>query len=166
MSEAAWTPAYVGLGSNLDDPLAQLRRALDALTSLPDTRRVACSSFYWNPPMGPAGQPDYLNAVAGLLTRLPPALLLAELQRIEAAQGRERDGPRWGPRTLDLDLLLHGRACSSDESLELPHPGIVERPFVLVPLAEVAPGLRLPDGRGVAGLAAACEAAGLLRKAH
>ena len=166
MSGAAWTPAYVGLGSNLDDPLAQIRCALDALARLPVTRRVACSSFYWNPPMGPAGQPDYLNAVAGLLTLLPPAALLAGLQDIEAAQGRERAGPRWGPRTLDLDLLLHGQACSSDESLALPHPGIADRPFVLVPLAEVAPGLRLPDGRRVASLAAACAAAGLLRATH
>jgi 2-amino-4-hydroxy-6-hydroxymethyldihydropteridine diphosphokinase len=165
MAGEPWTPAYVGLGSNLDNPPAQLRRALAALARLPETRRVASSGFYWNPPMGPPGQPDYLNAVAGLLTLLSPPALLAELRQIEAAQGRERDGPHWGPRTLDLDLLLHGQTCSADESLALPHPGIADRPFVLVPLAEVAPGLRLPDGREVARLAAACGAAGLVRVA-
>nr|WP_240900845.1 2-amino-4-hydroxy-6-hydroxymethyldihydropteridine diphosphokinase [Thioalkalivibrio sp. XN8] len=158
-------PAYVGLGSNLDDPAGQLRRALASLAGLPATRLLCASSFYRSPPLGPASQPDYLNAVAGLLTTLPPLELLAALQAIETAQGRRRDGERWGPRTLDLDLLLHGGARLASAALTLPHPGLRERAFVLVPLAEIAPGLRLPDGALVARLAGAVDAAGLQRLA-
>jgi 2-amino-4-hydroxy-6-hydroxymethyldihydropteridine diphosphokinase len=164
MPPAGFMPAYVGLGSNLDDPAAQLSRALQALACLPDTRLVAVSGRYRNPPMGPAGQPDYLNAVAGLLTRLSPQALLAALQGIEHEQGRRRDGPRWGPRTMDLDLLAYGSARLESDALTLPHPGIRSRPFVLVPLAEVAPGLHLPDGQSVAALAAAVDATGLRRE--
>lgn len=154
MGARVLVPAYIGLGSNLDDPPAQLRAALDALAGLPSTRLVARSSFYRNPPMGPAGQPDFVNAVAALLTALPAAELLAELQQIEASQGRRHDGPRWGPRTLDLDLLMHGTQQLDSDTLTLPHPGLAERPFVLVPLLEVAPGLRTPRGELVARLAA------------
>lgn len=161
MAGGRFLPAYIGLGSNLDDPPRQLGRALEALAALPDTRLVSVSSFYRSPPLGPADQPDYLNAVAGLLTALPPAELLAALQAIETAQGRRRDGPRWGPRTLDLDLLLHGAARLATPALTLPHPGLRERAFVLVPLAEIAPGLRLPDGAAVARLAAAVDAGDL-----
>ena len=159
-------PAYVGLGSNLDDPRRQLEQALAAMASIPRTRLVAISGFYRNPPLGPPGQPDYLNAVAGLLTRLEPEGLLAALQEIETAQGRRRDGPRWGPRNIDLDLLLHGATRRDDAGLALPHPGLRERAFVLVPLAEIAPGLRLPgDGARVAELAGAADAAALQRVA-
>ncbi|MGD9387908.1 MAG: 2-amino-4-hydroxy-6-hydroxymethyldihydropteridine diphosphokinase [Gammaproteobacteria bacterium] len=158
-------PAYIGLGSNLDDPARQLAQAVAALGHLPSSRLVSVSSVYRNPPMGPADQPDYLNAVAGILTALEPAELLARLQAIEAAQGRRRDGERWGPRTLDLDLLLHGSVRLQSESLTLPHPGLRSRPFVLVPLAEIAPGLRLPDGSLVARLAAATPGDGLQRLA-
>lgn len=164
MPPAGFMPAYVGLGSNLDDPAGQLAKALDALAALPDTRLVAVSPRYRNPPLGPPDQPDYLNAVAGLLTRLSPRALLAALQGIEDAQGRRRDGQRWGPRTLDLDLLAYGTVRLESDALTLPHPGIGSRPFVLVPLAEVAPGLHLPDGRGVAALAAAVDATGLRRE--
>ena len=157
-------PAYVGLGSNLDDPGAQLSRALQALAGLPETLLVAVSGRYRNPPMGPRDQPDYLNAVAGLLTRLAPGALLAALQGIENDQGRRRDGPRWGARTLDLDLLAYGNVRLESDALTLPHPGICSRPFVLVPLAEVAPGLRLPDGQSVAALAAAADATALSRE--
>lgn len=157
-------PAYVGLGSNLDDPGAQLNRALQALAGLPETLLVAVSGRYRNPPMGPADQPDFLNAVAGLLTRLSPEALLAALQSIEKDQGRRRDGPRWGARTLDLDLLAYGSVRLDSDALTLPHPGICSRPFVLVPLAEVAPGLRLPDGQSVAALAAAVDATALSRE--
>lgn len=163
MSQRVQAPAYVGLGSNLDDPPAQLRRALAALARLPDTRLVAQSSFYQNPPMGPPGQPDFVNAVAALLTTLPALELLRELQAIETAHGRRRDGLRWGPRTLDLDLLIYGRAKSQDGTLTLPHPGIAERAFVLWPLCEVAPGLRLPGGALIASLAAAAGDGGLRR---
>lgn len=157
------TPAYVGLGSNLDDPAAQLRRALDALATVPRTRLVARSALYHNPPMGPQDQPDFVNAVAGLLTALTAPELLAQLRRLEDAQGRRRDGPQWGPRTLDLDLLLYGGLRHAGEDLTLPHPGLAERPFVLRPLCDIAPGLRLPDGRRVAALAVAAGDGGLVR---
>lgn len=153
------------MGSNLDDPPAQLRRALGALAAVSGVRVECCSPFYRNPPMGPADQPDFLNAVAGLLTTLAPEALLERLRAIEDAQGRRRDGPRWGPRTLDLDLLLHGATQLDGETLTLPHPGLVDRPFVLVPLADAAPGLRLPDGRLVAALARACDRSSLHRMA-
>ena len=156
-------PAYVGLGSNLHDPAAQLRAAIEALARLPRSRLVAHSAFYRNPPMGPQGQPDFVNAVAGLLTTLPAAEFLSELQEIEAAHGRRRDGPRWGPRTLDLDLLLHGGLRVDGPGLTLPHPGLGERPFVLIPLLELAPGLRLPGGPRIAQLAAAAGDGGLAR---
>lgn len=163
MAADALVPAYIGLGSNLDEPAVQLRRALTALGRLPGTRLVAVSSFYRNPPMGPQDQPDFVNAVAGLLTTLPAAELLAALQAIEDAQGRRRDGPRWGPRTLDLDLLVYGALRRDDEALVLPHPGIAARPFVVVPLHEIAPGLRLPGGASIERLAAAADRGGLAR---
>jgi 2-amino-4-hydroxy-6-hydroxymethyldihydropteridine diphosphokinase len=165
MSPGAQVPAYVGLGSNLDDPAAQLRTALDALARLPRTRLVASSAFYLNPPLGPPGQPDFVNAVAGLLTTLPAAELLAAMQAIEDAHGRRRDGPRWGPRTLDLDLLLYGDMQLESDHLVLPHPGLASRAFVLVPLLEVAPGLRLPGGMLLARLASAAGEGGLSRLA-
>lgn len=137
--------AYVGLGSNLSDPVAQVRRALRALGAMADTQLVAHSRLYRNPPMGPQDQPDYVNAVAALDSRLGAAELLAALQGIEQAQGRQRDGTRWGPRTLDLDLLLFGDETIATRGLSVPHPGIAERAFVLVPLAEIAPpGLVIP----------------------
>lgn len=163
MAAAVQVPAYVGLGSNLDDPVAQLHRALAALAKLPGTRLVTRSSFYRNPPMGPQAQPDFVNAVAGLLTTLPALDLLAALQAIEDAQGRRRDGPRWGPRTLDLDLLVFGDRQLASEALTLPHPGLAARPFVLVPLHEIAPGLRLPGGTSIGRLAAAADRASLAR---
>ncbi len=163
MSDGVLVPAYVGLGSNLDDPAMQLRRAFDALGALPQTRLVARSALYQNPPMGPAGQPDFVNAVAGLLTALAPDVLLAALQAIEDRHGRRRDGSRWGPRVLDLDLLLYGDRRLQTGTLTLPHPGLSERAFVLWPLAQVAPDLRLPLGARVASLAAAMGNADLRR---
>ncbi len=136
--------AYVGLGSNLAAPMAQLRDALVALAELPDSFLLQVSRFYRTPPMGPADQPDYFNAVACLETTLEPHALLDRLQSIERDQGRRRDGPRWGARTLDLDLLLWGEARVASERLSVPHPGISERIFVLRPLADLAPDLRLP----------------------
>lgn len=143
-----WVPAYIGLGSNLDDPPAQLRRALTALAQIPQTRLVTQSGFFRNPPMGVAGQPYFVNAVAAVLTRLTARELLAALKEIERSQGRVRaPGSRWGPRVLDLDLLVHGRARLDEDGLTLPHPGIAERNFVLFPLQEIAPGLTIP-GQG------------------
>ena len=138
--------AWIGLGSNLADPLAQLRRALDELDHLPETRLLAASSIYRSPPMGPKDQPDYFNAVARLETGLAPQALLAELQAIERAHDRVRER-RWGPRTLDLDILLYGGLIIDEPDLQVPHPGLHERAFVLYPLRELAPSLEIP-GRG------------------
>jgi len=163
MAAEILVPAYIGLGSNLDDPAAQLRGALAGLARLPQTRLIARSAMYRNPPMGPSGQPDFVNAVAGLLTTLPATGLMRALRSIEDAHGRRRDGPRWGPRTLDLDLLLYGSLRLETEALILPHPGMAERPFVLIPLLELAPGLRIPGGAMIAALAAAAGGGDLVR---
>lgn len=156
------TAAYVALGSNLDDPIEQVIVAFEALSALPGTRVTARSTLYGSRPMGPADQPDYVNAVAGLDTTLDPHGLLDQLQAIEDRAGRDRSGPRWGPRTLDLDLLLYGDTRCEDERMTLPHPGITERAFVLVPLAEIAPELVLPgEDRPVAHLAHWIDRSGL-----
>jgi 2-amino-4-hydroxy-6-hydroxymethyldihydropteridine diphosphokinase len=148
--------AFIGLGSNLDDPVAQVERALEALAALRDTRFVACSGLYQSEPMGPRDQPDYINAVAALDTRLGPHALLHALQAIETRQGRVRSGARWGPRTLDLDLLLYGMQHCHDAQLTVPHPGIQERPFVLYPLYEIAPDIDVPGLASLPELLAAC----------
>lgn len=135
---------FVGLGSNLEEPLDQLRRAFKSLASLPDSSLRAGSSIYVSPPFGPEDQPDYLNAVVWLETRLDPHTLLTHLQRIESAQGRRRDGERWGARTLDLDLLLFGSQTLQGTRLTIPHPEMAKRPFVLYPLAEIAAHLEVP----------------------
>jgi 2-amino-4-hydroxy-6-hydroxymethyldihydropteridine diphosphokinase len=136
---AHWIPAYVAIGSNLDDPVLQVRTAIEALARLPDTRRIAVSRLYRTAPMGPHEQPDFINAAAALLTQLPAAELLAGLQDIERRQGRVRPAARWGPRRIDLDLLACGEFVSTDAGLTLPHPGVPHRAFVLYPLAEIAP---------------------------
>lgn len=154
---------YIGLGSNLNDPAEQLQSAIEALQRIPQTRLAARSSLYRSPPLGPAGQPDYLNAVAALDTALPPWQLLDALQRIEHGQGRVRKAERWGPRTLDLDILLFGQRTIHNERLTVPHYHMHARPFVLYPLAEIAPNLQLPDGRHLAELLAHCSADALER---
>jgi len=144
------SPAWVALGGNLGDPRATLRRALRWLGALPHTRLERWSSLHRTAPVGPP-QPDFLNAVARLRTLLGPHELLAALQVLERAAGRRRE-VRWGPRTLDLDLLMYGdggRFVLGGAALELPHPRLHERPFVLAPLAEVDPGLVLANGRTV-----------------
>lgn len=158
-----WIPAYVGLGSNQDDPVAQVRQALRSLAGLPETRLLARSPLYRNPPLGGLAQPDYVNAVAGLLTRLPPLDLLDALLALETAQGRRRDGGRWASRTLDLDLLVYGRAQIDEPRLRVPHPGMAERNFVLFPLLDIAPGLEVPGLGSIARLAHAAGHAGLTR---
>jgi 2-amino-4-hydroxy-6-hydroxymethyldihydropteridine diphosphokinase len=151
-----WQPAYVGLGSNLDDPAGRVLAAFDALTAIDHTRLVRRSSLYRSPPMGPPGQPDYVNAVAGLLTTLAPTDLLGALQSIERDQGRIRNAAtRWGPRTLDLDLLVYGGQQIDEPALTVPHPGIGERDFVLLPLREIAPALLVPGSGSVSRLWAA-----------
>lgn len=138
--------AYIALGANLDDPLGQLRAALDALAALPGSRLLRASSFYRTAPVGAPGQPDYLNAVAALETTLPPEALLTALLAIEHDFGRQR-AYRNAPRTLDLDLLLYDDLVIDRPQLQIPHPRLHLRAFVVVPLAEIAPDLRLP-GRG------------------
>jgi 2-amino-4-hydroxy-6-hydroxymethyldihydropteridine diphosphokinase len=139
-----WVPAYVALGSNLAQPVRQVERAFEALAALPATRLVLRSSAYRSRPMGPVEQPDFVNAAAALLTQLDPATLLRELKALETRLGRELPAVRWGPRLIDLDLLVHGQTCCNEAALTLPHPGIAERDFVLVPLAEISPSLVVP----------------------
>lgn len=139
--------AWVALGSNLDDPMAQVRSALGVLASSSDWRLVLASRLYRSPPWGISDQPEFINAVAALETGLAPEQLLLALQDVERAHGRRRDGPRWGPRTLDLDLLLMDDRVIRSDRLSLPHPRMHERAFVLLPLRELAPDLIVP-GQG------------------
>jgi len=139
--------AYVGLGSNLDAPSEQVERALRALDALPQTRLVARSRLYRTAPWGGIAQPDFINAVAALDTGLDARNLMRALLEIEHRAGRRRDGERNGPRVLDLDLLLYGGGRIEESGLEVPHPRLHERAFVLVPLAEIAPDLTVP-GQG------------------
>ena len=141
---AVWQPAYIGLGSNLSDPAQQVRQALHGLTGLAQTLCVAVSRLYGSRPMGPVTQPDFVNAVAGLVTQLPAFELLRQLQRLEGAAGRPAVHEHWGPRVIDLDLLVFGREQCSSAELVLPHPGVVGRNFVLYPLADIAPDLEVP----------------------
>ncbi|WP_262136334.1 2-amino-4-hydroxy-6-hydroxymethyldihydropteridine diphosphokinase [Pseudomonas sp. Marseille-Q5117] len=153
---------YIGLGSNLADPADQLRSAIAALGQLPQTSLAGVSAFYQSDSLLP-DQPRYTNAVAALDSSLAPIELLDALQAIENAQGRERL-ERWGPRTLDLDILLFGDRLIDEPRLKVPHYQIQERAFVLYPLAELAPqDLRLADGRALPALLAACPFVGLER---
>lgn len=161
MSEPVWVPAYIGLGSNLGNPAVQIRRAFDELAGLPGTRLVATSRLYRNPPFGEIRQPDFVNAAAGVLTHLAPAALLAHLKQIEDAHGRDRAAERWGPRTLDLDLLVFGDRVEAGPPLDLPHRGIRHRNFVLLPLLEIAPGLYIPGLGTVRALAAEVDGSAL-----
>ena len=151
----AATKVFIGLGANLGDPEAQVRRALLALAGLPGTRLIAASSLYRSAPVGYAVQPDFVNAVAQVETRLGAGALLRELLATEARFGRVREFPN-APRTLDLDLLLYGDRVIAEPGLVVPHPRMHERAFVLAPLAEIAPDTVIP-GKGRAGaLLAAC----------
>lgn len=153
---------YIGMGSNLADPAEQLRNAVDALAQLPDARFVGVSAFYQSDSLLP-GQPRYTNAVAALDTSMEPLALLDALQAIELDQGRERH-ERWGPRTLDLDILLFGDRLIDEPRLKVPHYHMQARPFVLYPLAELAPAsLVLADGRSLEQLLADCPFVGLER---
>ncbi|TDV47405.1 2-amino-4-hydroxy-6-hydroxymethyldihydropteridine diphosphokinase [Pseudomonas graminis] len=152
---------YVGLGSNLADPAEQLREAIKAMGQLPQSSLSGVSSFYVSDSLLP-GQPRYTNAVAALDTSLPPLALLDALQGIENDQGRERL-ERWGPRTLDLDILLFGDRLIDEPRLKVPHYQMQVRAFVLYPLAELAPGITLADGRALNELLAQCPFEGLER---
>ncbi|OCW26881.1 2-amino-4-hydroxy-6-hydroxymethyldihydropteridine diphosphokinase [Pseudomonas sp. S3E12] len=153
---------YIGMGSNLAAPDQQLRSAIEALAQLPDTCVAGVSAFYQSDSLLP-GQPRYTNAVAALDSRLAPLDLLDALQAIENDQGRERL-ERWGPRTLDLDILLFGDRLIDEPRLKVPHYQMHLRAFVLYPLAELAPAaLQLPDGKRLSALLEACPFVGLER---
>lgn len=148
--------AYIGLGSNLANPVEQIQAARTAITQLAGVQELAFSSLYHSAPMGPQDQPDYVNAVMGVKTDLPPIDLLRCLQRIENDQGRIRKSERWGARTLDLDVLIYGDQIIELPDLTVPHIGIAERAFVLYPLYEIAPQLLVPGKGNIAGLLAKC----------
>lgn len=151
---------YIGLGSNLDDPQTQIKTAIDDIARLDQTTLVQTSSLYKSPPMGPQDQPDYINAVVSVDTTLSAHILLDALQAIEQSHGRIRKR-HWGERTLDLDILLCADKVIDDERLNVPHPGITERAFVLYPLAEIAPNLSIPQRGNIQQLQKECPPDGL-----
>jgi 2-amino-4-hydroxy-6-hydroxymethyldihydropteridine diphosphokinase len=155
--------AYVGLGSNLGDAAGAVRSALAALAALADTEFVRASPLYRTPPWGGIVQQDFVNAAAQLHTALAPRDLLERLLAIERAHGRHRDGSRWGPRTLDLDLLVYARLRIREPDLVLPHPHIAERAFVLAPLADIASDLEIPGAGRVRDLLAHVDASACVR---
>jgi 2-amino-4-hydroxy-6-hydroxymethyldihydropteridine diphosphokinase len=155
--------AYIGLGSNLDDPVQQVGGAIKELARLPESSLASQSSLYGSLPLGPQDQPDFVNAVVALDTALPALQLLDHLQAIERQHHRERDTVRWGARTLDLDLLLYGRCEIDHERLRVPHADAHLRAFVLVPLAEIAPEVGIPGRGPVHGLVAVCNREGIWR---
>ncbi|GAC32433.1 2-amino-4-hydroxy-6-hydroxymethyldihydropteridine diphosphokinase [Paraglaciecola polaris] len=152
---------YVGLGSNLAQPEQQIAQALQAIEALPDTHISASSSLYISRPMGPQDQPSYVNAVVELQTDLQSVEFLHCLQKIELEHGRERKAERWGPRTLDLDILLFGNQLIDSQELTVPHYGMKQREFVLYPLHEIAPELHLPCGSKLTILLDNCPLNGL-----
>lgn len=138
---------YIGLGSNLADPRVQVQAGIRALAALPNSRLLRQSRLYDTAPWGRTDQPAFVNAVAQLETTLTPQALLEALLALERSAGRKRDGTRWGPRVLDLDILVYGDLIIEEPGLRVPHPHLHEREFVLAPLAEIAPHLSIP-GRG------------------
>jgi len=152
---ARWTPAYLGLGSNLDDPPRQIDAALAGLAALPASRLVAVSPRYRTKPVGPQDQPDFVNAAAVLLTQLGAAALFGELRALESRLGKRAPAVRFGPRRIDLDLLAYGADSIATPDLTVPHPRLHERAFVLYPLSDLAPALWIPGRGRVAALRAA-----------
>ena len=157
------TRVYIALGSNLANPLHQVQSALNALAELPQTKLTATSSLYRTPPLGPQDQPDYLNAVVALDTDLSAENLLDHTQKIELEHGRVRKDERWGPRTLDLDILLFGDEIINTERLTVPHYDMKNRQFMLYPLAEIAPELHFPSGESLQSVVAQLGAEPLTR---
>lgn len=150
--------AYIGIGSNLNDPAQQVTQAFAELAALPQSQLLGRSSLYLSRPLGPQDQPDFVNAAAKLGTALPPLVLLRELQAVEVRHGRSREHERhWGPRSLDLDLLIYGELRMQTAELTLPHPHLHERSFVLYPLAELAPELVIPGHGPVQTLRDVCR---------
>ena len=155
--------AYIGLGSNLDQPKKQLSAALVEIQQHPQISIQACSHLYSSLPMGPQDQPDYVNAVCQITTSLGPIELLDFLQSVERTHGRERKAHRWGPRTLDLDILIYNNQRIESERLTVPHYDMRYREFVLVPLFEIAPDMVMHDGRPLTLWVAECQLEGLKR---
>lgn len=155
------TVAYIAIGSNLASPLDQVNAAIAALAAIPQSRLLTRSSFYRTPPLGPQDQPDYLNAAVALETNLAPEMLLDHTQRIEREQGRERKAERWGPRTLDLDIMLFGDEVINTPRLTVPHYDMKNRAFMLLPLSEIAPSLRFPDNVPLAEVLATLDQTGI-----
>jgi len=155
------TRVYIAIGSNLASPLEQVNAALAALAEIPDSQIVAVSPFYRTPPLGPQDQPDYLNAAVALDTDLAPETLLDHTQRIELQQGRERKAHRWGPRTLDLDIMLFGDRQIATPRLTVPHYDMKNRAFMLLPLVHIAPDVCFPDGVKVADILANLDPSGI-----
>lgn len=153
MNTPHWRPVFVGIGSNLDAPEQQVNQAIIALAELPGTMLVSQSRLYRSSPMGPVDQPDFINAVVAVLTQALPRVFFEQMQAIERKQGRKREGERWGPRTIDLDLLAYSGLIIDEEGLTVPHPGIAERNFVLLPWQEIAPNFVVPGLRDVAAMA-------------
>ncbi len=153
---------YIAFGSNLENPAAQVSAALEHIAQLPGTRLIKTSASYRSTAIGPGDQPDYINGVAQIETTLSPQRLLTELQAIESGQGRRRR-ERWAARTIDLDILLYGEHCVNEADLKIPHPRMHDRNFVLLPLAELAPDLQLPDGTMLATLLDSVSGDGLWR---
>jgi 2-amino-4-hydroxy-6-hydroxymethyldihydropteridine diphosphokinase len=162
-SSTAPTIAYIGLGSNLAEPIVQINTARKAIAAITGAQELAFSGLYHSLPMGPQDQPDYVNAVMGITTDLLPMALLRRLQAIEIEQGRARTGERWGARTLDLDILIYGDQIIDLPDLTIPHPGISERSFVLYPLFEISPHLLVPGKGPIADLITRCPLSGLKR---
>lgn len=158
-----WHPAYIALGSNLDNPRAQLDRAFERLAALPKTQLVSCSRIYVSVPFGPVEQADFLNAAAGVLTQLEPDEVLSALKRLESELGRAQPIVRWGPRRIDLDLLVYADRQLASPELTVPHVGITQRNFVLYPLLDLAPDLVIPGHGVVRTLAARVSSDGLRR---
>ena len=155
--------AYIGLGSNLVDPIVQIKSARIAVAAIEGVQELTFSSLYHSLPMGPQDQPDYVNAVMGVVTELSALDLLRSLQHIENDQGRIRNGEHWGPRTLDLDMLTYGEQEIDEPDLIVPHKGMEERSFVLYPLFEIAPQLHVPNKGSIVDLIAKCPLSGLKR---
>lgn len=153
--------AFVGLGANLGDPASQIRQAIGMLDGHATLEVIATSRLYRSAPLGPPGQPDYANAVVQLDSALTAQGLMTALLEVERAMGRRRDGQRWGPRHIDLDLLLYDNQVVAVTGLTVPHPHLHERNFVLVPLAEIAPDAEVPGHGRAAQLAAAIGSEGL-----
>jgi 2-amino-4-hydroxy-6-hydroxymethyldihydropteridine diphosphokinase len=160
IARTAAAEAFVGLGANLENPLQQVRQAISELDAIEHTRVVVASSLYRSAPVGYADQPDFINAVAKMQTRLSPHELLDALHVIENRHGRRRS-LRNAPRTLDLDLLLYGMLVVDEDGLTLPHPRMHERAFVLLPLAEIAPEALLPGHAPVSQLLAQVDRSGV-----